>query len=100
MIVLEATDDFLTKRVQGLPQSDAEKMLYTQEEFVSHLTTYRQLSASYDSAADYFDELEIHPVHFGTVLCFSSKHSKPSNRCGGSISISIALQVVENEKNI
>ncbi|CAG03539.1 unnamed protein product, partial [Tetraodon nigroviridis] len=61
MIVLEATDDFLTQRVQGLPQSDAEKMLYTQEEFVSRLKTFRQLSASYDSAADYFDELEIHP---------------------------------------
>lgn len=69
MIVLEATDEFLTKRVQGLSQSDAEKMLYTQEEFVSRLTTYRQLSASYNSAVDYFDELEIHPDHIGTVLC-------------------------------
>lgn len=69
MIVLEATDDFLTKRVQELPQIDAEKMLYTQEEFVSRLETYRQLRASYDSAVDYFDELEIHPDHIGTVLC-------------------------------
>lgn len=69
MIVLEATDDFLTKRVQGLPQIDAEKMLYTQEEFVSRLKTYRQLSESYDSAVDYFDELEIHPDRIGTVLC-------------------------------
>lgn len=71
MIVLEATDDFLTKRVQGLPQSDAEKMLYTQEEFVSRLTTYRQLNASYNSAVHYFDELEIHPEHIGTFLYFS-----------------------------
>lgn len=68
VIVLDATDEFLTKRVQGLPQSDAEKMLYTQEEFVSRLATYRQLSASYDSAVDYFDELEIHPDRIGTVV--------------------------------
>lgn len=43
-------------------------MLYTQEEFLSRLHTYRQLSTSYDSAVDYFDELEIHPEYIGTVF--------------------------------
>lgn len=71
VIVLEATDDFLTQRVQGLPHSNAEKMLYTQEEFVSRLKTFRQLSTTYDSATDYFDELEIYPDYIGTVLCIS-----------------------------
>lgn len=43
-------------------------MLYTQEEYLSRLQRYRQLSASHDSAVDYFDELEIHPEHIGTVF--------------------------------
>lgn len=68
IFVLDGPDDFLIKRVQELPESDAEKMLYTQEEFVSRLKRYRQLSACYDSVVDYFDELEIHPEHIGTVF--------------------------------
>lgn len=68
IFVLDGPDDFLIKRAQELPESDAEKMLYTQEEFVSRLKRYRQLSACYDSVVDYFDELEIHPEHIGTVL--------------------------------
>lgn len=68
IFALEATDDFLTERVQGLSQSEAEKMLYTQEEFVSRLQSYRQLSASHNSVLDYFDELELHPEYIGTFL--------------------------------
>lgn len=68
VFALDATDDFLTKRVQGLPQSVAEKMRYTQEEFVPRLTRYRQLSTAEETLLDYFDELEIHPEHIGTVL--------------------------------
>ncbi|XP_042358935.1 LOW QUALITY PROTEIN: adenylate kinase 7-like [Plectropomus leopardus] len=63
VFALNATDDFLTKRVQGLPQSVAEKMHYTQEEFNPRLTRYRQLCAAEETLLDYFDELEIHPEH-------------------------------------
>ncbi|XP_035534137.1 adenylate kinase 7-like [Morone saxatilis] len=63
VFALNATDDFLTKRAQGLPQSVAEKMRYTQEEFVPRLTKYRQLSTAEETLLDYFDELEIHPEH-------------------------------------
>uniref|UniRef100_A0A671WFZ9 Adenylate kinase 7a n=1 Tax=Sparus aurata TaxID=8175 RepID=A0A671WFZ9_SPAAU len=63
VFALDATDDFLTKRAQGLPQSVAEKMRYTQEEFVARLTRYRQLSTAEETLLDYFDELEIHPEH-------------------------------------
>ncbi|XP_040920554.1 adenylate kinase 7-like [Toxotes jaculatrix] len=63
VIALEATDDFLTHRVQALPESVAEKMRYTQDEFLPRLMRYRQLSAAEETLLDYFDELEIHPEH-------------------------------------
>ncbi|AWP20212.1 putative adenylate kinase 7-like [Scophthalmus maximus] len=63
VIALEASDDFLTKRVQGLTESVAEKMRYTQDEFLPRLTRYRQLSGAEESLLDFFDELEIHPEH-------------------------------------
>ena len=73
VFALDATDEFLTKRAQGLPQSVAEKMRYTQEEFIARLTSYRQLSTAEETLLDYFDELEIHPEHIGTVLKDASK---------------------------
>uniref|UniRef100_G3NXS8 Nucleoside-diphosphate kinase n=1 Tax=Gasterosteus aculeatus aculeatus TaxID=481459 RepID=G3NXS8_GASAC len=63
VFVLDATDDFLTKRALGLPQSVADEMRYTQEEFVPRLTRYRQLSTAEETLPDYFDEQEIHPQH-------------------------------------
>ncbi|KAM8832109.1 adenylate kinase 7-like isoform 2-T2 [Spinachia spinachia] len=63
VFVLNATDDFLTKRAHGLQQSIAEKMRYTQEEFVPRLTRYRELSAAEETVSDYFDELEIYLEH-------------------------------------
>ncbi|XP_029281231.1 adenylate kinase 7-like isoform X2 [Cottoperca gobio] len=63
IFALNATDEVLTKRVRGLPQSVAEKMRYTQEEFSPRLTRYRQLSTAEETLLDYFDELEIHPEH-------------------------------------
>ncbi len=68
VFALNATDDFLIERAQGLPQSVAEEMRYTQEELVSRLTSYRQLNTAEETLLDYFDELEIHPDHIGTVL--------------------------------
>ncbi|KAI3364141.1 hypothetical protein L3Q82_010957 [Scortum barcoo] len=63
VFTLNATDDFLTKRAQGLPQSAAEEMQYTQEEFIHRLMRYRQLSNAEETLLDYFDELEIHPEY-------------------------------------
>ncbi|KAL7388110.1 hypothetical protein ABVT39_007334 [Epinephelus coioides] len=63
VFALNATDDFLTKRVQELPQGVAEKMRYTQEEFVPRLMRYRELGAAEETLLDFFDELEIHPEH-------------------------------------
>uniref|UniRef100_A0A673CWZ7 Adenylate kinase 7a n=1 Tax=Sphaeramia orbicularis TaxID=375764 RepID=A0A673CWZ7_9TELE len=68
VFALSATDEFLIKRVQGLPESVAEKMHYTHEEFVPRLNRYRQLNAAEENLLDYFDELEIYPEILGIVL--------------------------------
>uniref|UniRef100_A0A3Q4GHM9 Adenylate kinase 7a n=1 Tax=Neolamprologus brichardi TaxID=32507 RepID=A0A3Q4GHM9_NEOBR len=67
VFALDASDDFLTRRVQGLPENVAEKMRYTQDEFVPRLTKHRQLSGAEETVCDYFDQIEIHPLHIGTV---------------------------------
>ncbi|XP_045916561.1 adenylate kinase 7-like isoform X1 [Micropterus dolomieu] len=71
VFALNATDDFLTKRAQRLPQSVAEKMRYTEEEFVPRLTRYRQHSTAEETLLDYFDELEIYPEHIVSMTCSS-----------------------------
>uniref|UniRef100_A0A665TBL8 Adenylate kinase 7a n=1 Tax=Echeneis naucrates TaxID=173247 RepID=A0A665TBL8_ECHNA len=68
VIALDASDDFLIKRVQGLPEAVAQKMRYTQDDFPSRLMRYRQLSTAEETLLDYFDELEIHPERIGTNL--------------------------------
>uniref|UniRef100_A0A3Q3FK31 Adenylate kinase 7a n=1 Tax=Labrus bergylta TaxID=56723 RepID=A0A3Q3FK31_9LABR len=55
VFVLNASDDFLKERAQGLPQSVAEELGYTQEEFTARLSRYRERS------------IEIHPEHIGNV---------------------------------
>uniref|UniRef100_A0A669C560 Adenylate kinase 7a n=1 Tax=Oreochromis niloticus TaxID=8128 RepID=A0A669C560_ORENI len=67
VFALDASDDFLTRRVQGLPENVAEKMRYTQDEFVPRLTKHRQLSGAEETVCDYFDQIEVHPLHIGTV---------------------------------
>uniref|UniRef100_A0A8C5H4A9 Adenylate kinase 7-like n=1 Tax=Gouania willdenowi TaxID=441366 RepID=A0A8C5H4A9_GOUWI len=75
IFVLEAADDVLVKRVQGLPESEAEKKHYTQDEFTSRLMRYRQLCNAEDTLLNYFDELEILLEPMGTIviveLCLS-----------------------------
>ncbi|KAM6915045.1 adenylate kinase 7-like [Xenentodon cancila] len=63
VFVLDAADDFLIKRVQGLPESVAEEMRYTQDEFMPRLNKYRQLSAADETVLDFFDHREILPEH-------------------------------------
>lgn len=71
VFALNATDNFLQKRAQGLPQSVVELMRYNQEEFIHRLKKYRQLSTAEETVLDYFDELEIYPQHIGIDLIAS-----------------------------
>nr|XP_057913845.1 adenylate kinase 7a [Doryrhamphus excisus] len=63
VFALEATDEFLTKKVQALPQSVAEKRGLTQDEFIPRLSRFRQLIRAGETSLDYFDELEIYPAY-------------------------------------
>ncbi|XP_049613122.1 adenylate kinase 7a isoform X1 [Syngnathus scovelli] len=63
VFALDASDEFLTKKVQDLPESEAQKRGLTQEEFIPRLVRFRQLSRALETALDYFDELEIYPTY-------------------------------------
>ncbi|XP_054910422.1 adenylate kinase 7-like isoform X2 [Poeciliopsis prolifica] len=60
---LEAPDDFLIKRVQELPESKAEKLRYTQNEFPSCLDAYRRLYRAPVTLLDFYDHRELHPEY-------------------------------------
>ncbi|XP_017267301.1 adenylate kinase 7 isoform X2 [Kryptolebias marmoratus] len=60
---LDATDEFLTDRVQGLPEREAEKKRFTQEEFLPRLERFRRLGGAEETLLDFFDHREIHPEH-------------------------------------
>ncbi|KAM9840228.1 adenylate kinase 7-like [Aulostomus maculatus] len=63
VFALNASDDFLTKRVQGLQEDVVRKTCKTQGEFLPRLVRFRQLSGADETVLDYFDVLEIHPEH-------------------------------------
>ncbi|XP_062324567.1 adenylate kinase 7-like [Osmerus eperlanus] len=60
---LEASDNFLTERVQNLPEGLVEKMHYRRDEFLRRLEKYREMNVEDETVLNYFDELEIHPEH-------------------------------------
>ncbi|CDQ89275.1 unnamed protein product [Oncorhynchus mykiss] len=60
---LEASDDFLKERVQNLPESVAEKMRYSKDEYLTRLKKFRKANVEDETVLNYFDELEIHPEH-------------------------------------
>ncbi|XP_052327315.1 adenylate kinase 7-like isoform X2 [Oncorhynchus keta] len=60
---LEASDDFLKERVQNLPESVAEKMHYSKDEYLTRLKKFRKANVEDATVLNYFDELEIHPEH-------------------------------------
>ncbi|TSP57635.1 Poly(A) polymerase alpha [Bagarius yarrelli] len=63
VFVLDATDEFLEERARNLPQSVAEEMHYTRDEFLQRLSKFRDANTEEEAVFDYFDELEIHPEH-------------------------------------
>ncbi|KAF5900298.1 adenylate kinase 7-like, partial [Clarias magur] len=60
---LDASDEFLKERARNLPQSVAEEMRYTQDEFLQRLFLFREANSEEATVLDYFDELEVHPEH-------------------------------------
>ncbi|KAM9645074.1 adenylate kinase 7 isoform 2-T2 [Trichechus inunguis] len=60
---LDASDEFLKERVMNLPESLVAGTHYTQDRFLRALSNYRDINTDDETVFNYFDELEIHPIH-------------------------------------
>ncbi|XP_066883911.1 adenylate kinase 7 isoform X7 [Kogia breviceps] len=60
---LDASDEFLKERVMNLPESIVEDANYSQGQFLRALSNYRDINTEDETVLNYFDELEIHPIH-------------------------------------
>ncbi|XP_055412193.1 adenylate kinase 7 isoform X4 [Bubalus kerabau] len=60
---LDASDEFLKERVMNLPESIVTGTHYSQDRFLRALSNYRDVNTEDETVLNYFDELEIHPVH-------------------------------------
>lgn len=63
---LDASDDFLKERVMNLPESVVAGTHYSQDRFLRALSNYRDINTDDETVFNYFDEIEIHPIHIGT----------------------------------
>ncbi|XP_042548748.1 adenylate kinase 7 [Dipodomys spectabilis] len=60
---LDASDEFLKERVMNLPENIVAGTHYSQDLFLRALSTYRDLNTEDETVFNYFDEIEIHPIH-------------------------------------
>nr|XP_023402342.1 adenylate kinase 7 isoform X4 [Loxodonta africana] len=60
---LEASDEFLKERVMNLPESLVAGTHYSQDRFLRALSNFRDINTDDETIFNYFDELEIHPIH-------------------------------------
>ncbi|XP_065762387.1 adenylate kinase 7 isoform X5 [Muntiacus reevesi] len=60
---LDASDEFLKERVLNLPESVVTGTHYSQDRFLRALSNYRDVNTEDETVLNYFDELEIHPIH-------------------------------------
>ncbi|XP_047594311.1 adenylate kinase 7 isoform X2 [Lutra lutra] len=73
--VLDASDEFLKERVMNLPESVVAGTHYSQDRFLRALSNYRDLNTEDETVINYFDEIEIHPIHIDV-----GKLEDPQNR--------------------
>ncbi|XP_036738250.2 adenylate kinase 7 isoform X1 [Manis pentadactyla] len=60
---LDASDDFLKERVMNLPENIVAGTHYSHDRFLRTLSNYRDINTEDETVFNYFDELEIHPIH-------------------------------------
>nr|XP_021530884.1 adenylate kinase 7 isoform X5 [Aotus nancymaae] len=60
---LDASDEFLKERVINLPESIVAGTHYSQDRFLQALSNYRDINLEDETVLNYFDEIEIHPIH-------------------------------------
>uniref|UniRef100_A0A8C9P6R2 Adenylate kinase 7 n=1 Tax=Spermophilus dauricus TaxID=99837 RepID=A0A8C9P6R2_SPEDA len=61
--LLDASDEFLKERVMNLPESVVAGTHYSQDRFLRALSNYRDMNIEDETVLNYFDEIEIHPIH-------------------------------------
>ncbi|EHB04110.1 Putative adenylate kinase 7 [Heterocephalus glaber] len=64
---LDASDEFLKERVINLPERVVAGTYYTQDRFLRALSNYRDINTEDETVYNYFDEIEIYPIH---IECF------------------------------
>lgn len=67
VVSLNATDVFLKSRVLNLPESLVEGTSYSPEQFPQRLARFRERNVEDETLLNYFEDLEIHPEHFGNL---------------------------------
>ena len=65
MFCLDASDVFLKDRVMNLPERLVQELNYEQEHFLQRLAKYRGSKLENETSIEYFDEMDIIPVHLG-----------------------------------
>ncbi|XP_060037002.1 adenylate kinase 7 [Erinaceus europaeus] len=60
---LDASDEFLKERVMNLPESMVAGTHYSQDRFLRALSNYRDINTEDETVCNYFDDIEIHPIH-------------------------------------
>ncbi|XP_008070980.1 adenylate kinase 7, partial [Carlito syrichta] len=60
---LDASDEFLKERVINLPESFVAGTHYSQDRFLRALSNYRDINTEDETVLNYFDEIEVHPIH-------------------------------------
>lgn len=64
IVALDAGDRFLRERIMALSEAVVHGTHNTEEDFTRRLTAFRTLNTDEDTLLNYFDELELNPVHF------------------------------------
>lgn len=65
VVYLEASDELLRDRVMNLPEKVIQEHNYEQDHFLGRLSKYRENDAENDTVLQYFDEIDISPLHIG-----------------------------------
>lgn len=68
MVYLDATDELLRDRVMNLPEKVVQEHNYEQDHFLGRLSKYRENNAENDNVLQYFDEIDILPLHISNTL--------------------------------
>ncbi|XP_068993629.1 adenylate kinase 7 [Neodiprion pinetum] len=62
VVVLDATDEFLTERLLILSEDEIQGTHYTEEHLIRRFREYRERNTDDNTPLQFFDEMEVHPL--------------------------------------